>query len=160
MLKSVEIFEGALGPSHPELAEGLDNLAGVLGCQVKMMHISGVMLDLLYTLMYAYDSSGGTLCSGLPGFMLTENSSHACSPVTRRYDWSFLVTTKNNYDQANPLYQRVLPMLEKAYGPDHEKVTAALNNWAGLLTQQVKHVSRTWSFGNWFQACVWQEDDL
>lgn len=28
-------------------------------------------------------------------------------------------------------------MLEKAYGPDHEKVTAALNNWAWLLTQQV-----------------------
>lgn len=48
ILKSVEIFEGALGPSHPEVAEGLDNLAGVLGNQVKMMHTSAVVLKLLF----------------------------------------------------------------------------------------------------------------
>lgn len=85
-----------------------------------------------------YDSSGGTSFLGLSRYQLTENSSHVRSPVTRRYGWSVLLATKNNYEQANPLYRRAFPMLEKAYGPDHEKVTAALNNWAWLLTQQVQ----------------------
>lgn len=48
-----------------------------------------------------------------------------------------LFATKSNYEQVDILYRRALQVLEKVYGPDHQKVTSALNNWASLLAQQV-----------------------
>ena len=37
------------------------------------------------------------------------------------------------YTQAEPLYQRVLAIREKALGPNHRDVATALENYAGLL---------------------------
>ena len=54
--------------------------------------------------------------------------------LTRTTD---LVAAQGHYEDAKPLYERSLALLEKALGPDHPDVAASLNNLAGLLNSQV-----------------------
>ena len=44
--------------------------------------------------------------------------------------------TQGKLDEAKPFYDRAIAILEKALGPDHPHVAAALNNLAGLLKKQ------------------------
>ncbi|MDA2914716.1 tetratricopeptide repeat protein, partial [Acidobacteriia bacterium AH_259_A11_L15] len=45
---------------------------------------------------------------------------------------ALLYHNQGRYDEAEPLYQRSLAILEQALGPEHRHVASALNNLAGL----------------------------
>ena len=51
-----------------------------------------------------------------------------------------LATFQGRLDEAGPLFERSLAILEKVLGPDHPGVAMALNNWAELLKAQVRAV--------------------
>ena len=44
-----------------------------------------------------------------------------------------MVYTARRYAEAEPLYERVLAIWEKAHGPDHPNVAKSLENYAALL---------------------------
>ena len=46
---------------------------------------------------------------------------------------------QGNYGEAEPLYKRALPILEKALGPEHPNVAASLNNFAELYRKQGRY---------------------
>ena len=47
---------------------------------------------------------------------------------------------QGKYADAEPLYARATEIWEKALGPEHPSLAAALNNRAGLLKSQVRAV--------------------
>ena len=51
-----------------------------------------------------------------------------------------LVVFQGRLDEAGPLFERSLAILEKVLGPDHPDVAMALNNRATLLQDQVTAV--------------------
>lgn len=61
------------------------------------------------------------------------------SSLTRQPDPSML-STQGKYAEADPLYLRVIGVMEKALGPDHPNVAICLHNRALLLGEQVCHV--------------------
>ncbi len=42
---------------------------------------------------------------------------------------------QGRYAEAEPLYQRALPIFEKALGPEHPDVAQSLENYAALLRE-------------------------
>lgn len=44
-----------------------------------------------------------------------------------------LYRTQGKYEEADPLYQRALAILEKALGPEHPHLATCLENYAVLL---------------------------
>ena len=51
------------------------------------------------------------------------------------------VTFQGRLDEADPLSERSLAILEKVLGPDHPDVAMALNNRAELVKAQVRAVT-------------------
>lgn len=49
-----------------------------------------------------------------------------------------LYYTQGKYDEADPLFLRVIEIYEKSLGPDHPHLAVTLNNRAGLLCKQVR----------------------
>lgn len=45
--------------------------------------------------------------------------------------------SQEKFGEADPLYQRVLEIDEKVYGPGHPEVAADLTTWAAMLMSQV-----------------------
>lgn len=49
-----------------------------------------------------------------------------------------MLSTQGKYGEADPLYLRVIDVMEKALGPDHPNVAVCLHNRALLLGEQVR----------------------
>src|SRR5215471_1857067 len=55
--------------------------------------------------------------------------------------WAVLYHTQSKYAQAEPLYQRVLKLLEQTIGPDHPTLATTLNNLAVVSEAQNKYAA-------------------
>lgn len=53
---------------------------------------------------------------------------------------SFPVTFQGKFEEAEPLFIRLLAIDEKVHGPDHPEVSTDLNNLAALLKVQVRAI--------------------
>jgi len=107
------IVEKALGPDHPGVATGLNNLAGLyesLGDYAKA--------EPLYKRAFA----------------ITEKAFGPDDPrvANSLNNLALLYESLGDYAKAEPLYQRALAIDEKAHGSDHPDVANSLNNLALL----------------------------
>lgn len=68
-------------------------------------------------------------------------SSHVPRPPTY-FALFFPVTFQGKYEEADPLHDRSLAILEKVLGPDHPDVAVVLNNGAESLHRQVTGIGR------------------
>jgi len=118
--RALAIYEGSLGPNHPNVAGSLNNLA------------------LLYKDQGKYDEA-------LPLYQ----RSLAIAERARGPDHPDVATNLNNlaglyfhrgkYDEALPLIERALAIRERTQGPNHPDVATNLNNLAALYLEQGKY---------------------
>lgn len=113
--RATTIDEQVYGPSHPEVATGLNKLAGMLAKQVRASH---VLLDRPIRVQHVLSCSGSRRCS----------RPH-CPPS---------VTPQGKYGKAEELYEKSLAIREGMLGSDHPHVAALITNWAELLATQVR----------------------
>ncbi|AFY60595.1 CHAT domain-containing tetratricopeptide repeat protein [Synechococcus sp. PCC 6312] len=115
--RSLAIWEKALGPNHPNVATGLNNLGALYQAQ-------GNYAQALPLYQRSLAIREKALGPDHPDVAYSLNNLAA------------LYQAQGNYAQALPLYQRSLTIWEKALGPDHLNVAYSLNNLAGLYQDQ------------------------
>jgi len=54
-------------------------------------------------------------------------------------NWQNYIVSQEKYEEALPLFQRALTILEKAYGSNNRDVVTVLNQMANLLHAQNKY---------------------
>jgi tetratricopeptide (TPR) repeat protein len=115
--QALAIREKTLGPEHPDLAQSLNNLAGLYATQGRY-----IKAEPLYQRALAIREK-------------------ALGPEDRDVAWSLndlgvLYYSQDQYGKAEPLLQRALAIWETALGPDHRDVATCLSNLAGLYAIQ------------------------
>jgi tetratricopeptide (TPR) repeat protein/tRNA A-37 threonylcarbamoyl transferase component Bud32 len=103
------LYEGALGPEHPEVAVALNNLGTV-------EHDRGRYADAVAFLQRALAIDEVALGPEHPGFAASLNN---LAVVQHR---------RGDYESALELHTRALAVRERAFGPDHPEVAVSLNN--------------------------------
>ena len=111
------IFEKALGPNHPNVAQSLNNLALLH----KMQGDYAKAEPLYQRALAVYEKSLG------PDHPDVANSLN---------NLAALYEIKGDYAKAEPLYLRSLAIYEKSLGPDHPNVAQPLNNLALLYVEE------------------------
>ncbi|CAM9130011.1 unnamed protein product [Ectocarpus sp. 8 AP-2014] len=160
--RATEIWEKALGPDHPTVANALNNRAGLLYKQGKYIEA-----DLLYLraveireLVLGADHPDVAVSLCTRGQLLTAqgdyagaeslyrraedilekslgpNHPHVGTAISSR---AVLLDKQGNYAEADPLYLRAIEIWEAGLGPEHPNVASALNNRAVLLERQGKY---------------------
>ena len=109
----MEIWEKQLGPDHPDVALGLNNLG------------------LLYNNLGDYDKAEPLYKRALEIWEKQLGPDHPQVAI-RLNNLGLLYNNLGDYDKAEPLLKRALEIGEKALGPDHPQVATGLNN-LGLL---------------------------
>ena len=112
--RALTIGEKALGPEHPDVATGLNNLAALYHTQGKYEQAEPLLQRSLTILEKALGPEH-------PDVAISLNNLAA------------LYRAQGKYEQAEPLYQRALTISEKALGPEHPDVAKSLDNYADLL---------------------------
>jgi tetratricopeptide (TPR) repeat protein len=111
--RALTIREKALGPEHPQTADGLNNLAVLL-----------------------YDQGGFTAARPLleRALAIREKALGPEHPETAEsLNWlATLLYAQGDFTAARPLCERALAIREKALGPEHPKTAESLN-WLGIL---------------------------
>ena len=115
------IREKALGPDHPDVAQSLNNLAGLYYAQGRYADA-----EALYKRSLAITKKA--LGPDHPDVALSLNN------------LAELYRVQGRYADAEPLYKRSLAIREKALGPDHPDVAQSLNNLASLYDSQRRYV--------------------
>jgi len=118
--RSLKIREEQLGGDHPDVATGLNNLAGLLRAQGKYAEAEPLYRRALKILEEQLGSEHPNVASCLNN--LAE-----------------LLRAQGKYAEAEPLYRRALKILEEQLGGEHPNVAASLNNLALLLDDQGKY---------------------
>jgi tetratricopeptide (TPR) repeat protein len=118
--RALAIFETALGPDHPEIANVLDDLAFVYRKQRRYAEGEGLQRRALAIWEKA-------LGPDHPDFA---NSLNGLAAVYRN---------QGRYAEAESLHARALAIFEKALGPDHPDVATALNNLAASYRDQGRY---------------------
>ncbi len=118
--RSLAIREEKLGSNHPDVAQSLNNLAGLLQSQGKYAEA-----EPLYRRSLA----------------IWEEKLGADHPqvATSLNNLAALLRTQGKYAEAEPLYRRSLAIREEKLGSNHPQVATSLNNLAGLLESQGKY---------------------
>ena len=116
--RSLAIREKALGPEHPDVATGMNNLAGLYKIQSKYTQAEPLFKR-------ALDISEKALGPEHPNVANSLNN------------LAGLFHAKGEYAQAEPLLKRSLAILEKALGPKHPDVVMVMNN-----IEELKRVTR------------------
>ena len=118
--RSLAIYEKILGPDHPNVATGLNNLAEIYRDQTKYAEA-----EPLYRRSLAiYEKELGPDDPQVAGTL--NNLAH-------------LFQQQGKHVEAMPLYQRALAIREEELGPDHPDVAQSLNNLAELYREQGKY---------------------
>jgi tetratricopeptide (TPR) repeat protein len=113
--EALSIFEHALGPDHPDVANVLNTLAG------------------------SYEDQG----EYVQAERLYQRSVEIMEPLTGSFEVAMLrvqslgylagiYRIQGRYREAETLYRRALPLAEVSLGPDHLEVATCLNNLAVL----------------------------
>jgi CHAT domain-containing protein/tetratricopeptide (TPR) repeat protein len=113
----LELREQVLGPTHPEIANTLNNLA------------------VLYQAQGDYRQAGPLHQRALAIREQALGPTHPEVAITLN-NLGELYQTQGDYRQAMPLHQRALAIREQALGPTHPDVAITLNNLAGLYRAQ------------------------
>jgi tetratricopeptide (TPR) repeat protein len=117
LARALAIWEKALGPGHPDVATGLNNLALLYRSQGAY-----TKAELLHERALAIREKA--LDPGHPDVANSLNN------LARLY------ADRGAYTKAEPLYERALAIREKALGPEHPDVAQSLNNLASLYNSQ------------------------
>jgi Tfp pilus assembly protein PilF len=120
MERSLAIRERALGPDHPDVATGLNNLAA------------------LYRDQGDYARALPLFERSLAVFERTLGPDHPQVAATLN-NLAGLHRAQGDYARALPLYERSLAIREHTLGPDHPEVAASLNNLALFYEDQGDH---------------------
>jgi len=117
--RALGIYEKALGPEHPYVATGLNNLAELYSALGKYAEVEPLYQRAL----------------GIEEKALGPEHHNVAQSLNNLAE---LYRAQGKYAEAEPLYQRALEIYEKALGPEHPDVAASLNNLAGLYRDQGK----------------------
>jgi CHAT domain-containing protein/Tfp pilus assembly protein PilF len=118
--RALTIWEKVRGKDHPDVANGLNNLA------------------VLYRQQGKYDGVELLLQRSLAIWEKARGKNHPDVAISLD-NLAGLYESQGKYTQAKPLYQRALVIREKALGKDHPDVAISLNNLAGLYESQGKY---------------------
>jgi len=113
----LQISETELGPSHPDTATNLNNLAGLYQAQGRYAEAEPLYqraLKIRETELGPSHPDTATSLNNLAG----------------------LYQAQGRYAEAEPLYQRALKISETELGPSHPNTATSLNNLAGLYQAQ------------------------
>ena len=114
--RALAISETALGPEHPDVATSLNNLAALHRAQGRLR-------------------GGGTALSTRPrdcGKGARTGSSHVGTSLN---NLAALHRDQGRYEEAEPLYQRAVAILEKSLGADHPNTKMGRENYEGLKAE-------------------------
>ena len=114
MRRALEIAEQSYGPSHPEVAIRLNNLAQLLQDTNRLSEAEPLMRRALEIDEQSYGLSH-------PDVAIVLNN------------LASLLQATNRLAEAEPLMRRALAIDEQSYGPSHPSVARDLNNLASLL---------------------------
>ena len=117
---ALAIWEGALGPDHPDVATTLNNLANLHYDQGKYVEA----LPLHKRALAIYERALGP------------DHPDVATTLTNLAE---LYRAQGQHGEALPLHQRALAIKERALGPDHPDVATSLNNLANLYDDQGKY---------------------
>ncbi len=120
--RSLEIREKQLGPDHPDVAQSLNNLAGLLRAQGQYAAAEPLFRRSLVIWEKQLGRDHPQAATGLSNL-------------------AGLLRDQGQYAAAEPLDRRSLEIREKQLGPDHPSVATGLNNLAGLLRAQGQYVA-------------------
>jgi CHAT domain-containing protein/Flp pilus assembly protein TadD len=156
------IYEKALGPDHPDVAQSLRNLALLLrqqgryadaellskrslAIQLKALgpdhpDVAQSLVDVawLYQDLGRYANAEARLKRSLAIYERAFGPDHS-SVATELNNLGALYDTRGRYADAEPLLKRSLAIYEKALGPDHPDVAKSLNNLASLYDSQGRY---------------------
>ena len=118
--QALEILEKALGPSHPNVAVSLNNLAELYHAQGYYADAEPLFKRSLAILEKALGASHPNVAVSLNNLALLYNG-------------------QGRYADAEPLFKRSLAIREKSLGADHPEVAISLNNLAFLYNGQGRY---------------------
>ncbi len=139
--EEVAILRSHLPPSHPRLAMGLNNLAGVLEDSNQPREAEAAYREALAiqeTALGPEHLDFGTTCNNLARFLRRQGS----------------------HEEADPLFRRAIHAYEAALGEDHIWVGIVLGNYAQLLEAQERwdEADRVAARSVTIRSGVWGED--
>ncbi|HIJ83276.1 MAG TPA: CHAT domain-containing protein, partial [Magnetococcales bacterium] len=157
--RSLAIREKALGPDHPGVALGLNNLAGLYRTQGQYAQAEPLykrslaiwekalgpehpdVAQSLNNLAELYRNQGQyaqaePLCKRSLAILEKALGPEHPGVALSLNNLAVLYQTQSQYAQAELFYKRSLTIREKALGPDHPEVAQSLNNLAGLYQTQ------------------------
>jgi tetratricopeptide (TPR) repeat protein len=118
--QALAIYEKALGPDHPDVAQALNNLATLYYNQGRTAEAEPLYKRSLAIREKALGPDHPDVAQALNNLAL-------------------LYKQQGRYAEAEPLHKRSLAIREKALGPDHPDVAGSLNNLAALYDDQGRY---------------------
>jgi len=112
--RALAIYGASYGERHPNVATGLNNLAGLLRATNRLAEAEPLYRRALAIYEASYGEHHSTVATGLNNL-------------------AALLYATNRMAEAEPLYRRALAIDEASYGENHPTVAIRLNNLAGLL---------------------------
>ncbi|MBK9709727.1 MAG: tetratricopeptide repeat protein [Kouleothrix sp.] len=157
--RALAIREQALGPSHPDTATSLNNLAYLLQAQGDYPAARPLYeraLAIREQALGPSHPSTATSLNNLAGLLESQGDYLAARPLYERAlaireqalgpshpdtaqslnNLAALFYAQGDYPAARPLYARVVQIFEQALGPSHPDTATSLNNLAHLLQAQ------------------------
>ena len=154
--RALAIHEASVGPEHPDVAIGLNNLAGLLQATNRLGEAEPLYRRALAIHEASFGPEHPNVAIGLnnlAGLLQATNRLGEAEPLHRRAlaidEASFgpehpnvatslnnlaqLLQATNRLGEAEPLMRRALAIDEASFGPEHPNVAIGLNNLAGLL---------------------------
>jgi CHAT domain-containing protein/Tfp pilus assembly protein PilF len=111
--RALAIWEKALGPNHPNVAQSLNNLAALYRAKGEYARAEPLYQRALAIWEKALGPNHPNVAQSLNNL-------------------AFLYDSKGEDGRTEPLYQRALDIFERKLGPDHPDVARSLNNLASL----------------------------
>jgi tetratricopeptide (TPR) repeat protein len=160
--RSLAIFEKALGPDHPDVAQALNNLAVIYVDQGRYADAEPLYKRSLAIIEKALGPNHPEVAQSLNNLAgLYEGQGRyadaetllkrslaigekALGPdhpdvATKLNNLAVIYVDQGRYADAEPLYKRSLAIREKALGPNHPEVARSLNNLAALYERQGRY---------------------
>jgi CHAT domain-containing protein/lipopolysaccharide biosynthesis regulator YciM len=157
--RSLDIFEKALGPNHPDVATSLNNLAQLYYSQGNYSAAEPLYkrsLDITEKALGSNHPDVATSLNNLAQLYYSQGNYSAAEPLFKRSlditekalgsnhpdvatslnNLAQLYYSQGNYSAAEPLFKRSLSIREKALGSNHPDVATSLNNLASLYDDQ------------------------
>lgn len=118
--RALELREKSLSPEHPDVAQSLNNLAGLYMEQGKYGEAETLFQRALAIREKVLGPENPDVAQSLNNL-------------------ASLYHDQGKYGEAEPLYKRALAIDEKALGPEHPDVAGRLNNLASLYREQGRY---------------------